>query len=76
MSVLGNRWAFAILVAAFTGTSRFSGFQRALAASPEASARAGSTSPSGPRCSRYSASQCARGSQSGGTLGPLPQAAA
>ncbi|MBU9763404.1 helix-turn-helix transcriptional regulator [Mycobacterium sp. TNTM28] len=34
MSVLGNRWAFAILVAAFTGTSRFSGFQRALAASP------------------------------------------
>ncbi|MED5813602.1 winged helix-turn-helix transcriptional regulator [Mycolicibacterium sp. 050232] len=34
MSVLGNRWAFAILVAVFTGTSRFSEFQRALAASP------------------------------------------
>lgn len=34
MSVLGNRWAFAILVAAFTGTSRFSEFQRVLAASP------------------------------------------
>ncbi|MCV7362722.1 winged helix-turn-helix transcriptional regulator [Mycolicibacterium neworleansense] len=34
MSVLGNRWAFAILVAAFTGTSRFSEFQRVLAAPP------------------------------------------
>ncbi len=34
MSVLGNRWAFAILVAAFTGTTRFSEFQRALAAPP------------------------------------------
>lgn len=34
MSVLGNRWAFAILVAAFTGTSRFAEFQRALAAPP------------------------------------------
>ncbi len=34
MSVLGNRWAFAILVAAFTGTTRFSEFQRALVAPP------------------------------------------
>jgi DNA-binding HxlR family transcriptional regulator len=34
MSVLGNRWAFAILVAAFTGTTRFSEFQRALTAPP------------------------------------------
>jgi DNA-binding HxlR family transcriptional regulator len=34
MSVLGNRWAFAIMVAAFTGTSRFSDFQRVLAAPP------------------------------------------
>lgn len=34
MSVLGNRWAFAILVAAFTGTSRFSEFQRTLSAPP------------------------------------------
>lgn len=34
MSVLGNRWAFAIMVAAFTGTSRFSTFQRVLAAPP------------------------------------------
>lgn len=34
MSVLGNRWAFAILVAAFTGTTRFSDFQRVLAAPP------------------------------------------
>lgn len=34
MSVLGNRWAFAILVASFTGTSRFSDFQRLLAAPP------------------------------------------
>ncbi|MGV0812150.1 helix-turn-helix domain-containing protein [Mycolicibacterium boenickei] len=34
MSVLGNRWAFAILVAAFTGTTRFSEFQRLLAAPP------------------------------------------
>lgn len=34
MSVLGNRWAFAILVAAFTGTTRFSDFQRTLSAPP------------------------------------------
>lgn len=34
MSVLGNRWAFAILVAAFTGTTRFSDFQRVLSAPP------------------------------------------
>lgn len=34
MSVLGNRWAFAILVAAFAGTSRFSEFQRTLTAPP------------------------------------------
>lgn len=34
MSVLGNRWAFAVMVAAFTGTSRFSDFQRVLAAPP------------------------------------------
>lgn len=34
MSVLGNRWAFAILVATFTGTTRFSEFQRVLAAPP------------------------------------------
>ncbi|MGW4100822.1 winged helix-turn-helix transcriptional regulator [Mycobacterium sp. NPDC004974] len=34
MSVLGNRWAFAILVAAFTGTTRFSAFQRILSAPP------------------------------------------
>lgn len=34
MSVLGNRWACAILVAAFTGTTRFSDFQTLLAAPP------------------------------------------
>ncbi len=34
MSVLGNRWACAILVAAFTGTTRFSTFQKLLAAPP------------------------------------------
>lgn len=34
MSVLGNRWACAILVAAFTGTTRFSEFQKLLAAPP------------------------------------------
>lgn len=34
MSVLGNRWAFAIMVATFTGISRFSDFQRLLAAPP------------------------------------------
>lgn len=34
MSVLGNRWAFALLVAAFVGVSRFSDFQSQLAAPP------------------------------------------
>lgn len=34
MSVLGNRWACAILVAAFTGTTRFSDFQKLLGAPP------------------------------------------
>ncbi|OKH64900.1 HxlR family transcriptional regulator [Mycobacterium sp. SWH-M3] len=34
MSVLGNRWACAILVAAFVGTTRFSRFQELLAAPP------------------------------------------
>ena len=34
MSVLGNRWAFAILVASFVGVSRFSDFQSQLAAPP------------------------------------------
>jgi DNA-binding HxlR family transcriptional regulator len=34
MTVLGNRWAFAILVAAFVGVSRFSDFQSQLGAPP------------------------------------------
>ena len=34
MSVLGNRWAFALLVAAFVGISRFTDFQMQLGASP------------------------------------------
>ena len=34
MTVLGNRWAFAILVAAFVGMSRFTDFQTQLAAPP------------------------------------------
>ena len=34
MSVLGNRWAFALLVAAFVGVSRFTDFQTQLGAPP------------------------------------------
>src|SRR5690349_20918079 len=34
MSVLGNRWGFALLVAAFVGMSRFTDFQNQLAAPP------------------------------------------
>jgi DNA-binding HxlR family transcriptional regulator len=34
MSVLGNRWAFALLVAAFVGVSRFTDFQGQLGAPP------------------------------------------
>lgn len=34
MSILGNRWAFALLVSAFVGTSRFGDFQAQLGASP------------------------------------------
>ncbi len=34
MSILGNRWAFALLVAAFVGTSRFGDFQDQLGAPP------------------------------------------
>ena len=34
MTVLGNRWAFAILVAAFVGVSRFTDFQTQLGAPP------------------------------------------
>ncbi|MFG1933748.1 winged helix-turn-helix transcriptional regulator [Mycobacterium sp. NPDC048908] len=34
MSVLGNRWGFALLVAAFVGISRFTDFQGQLAAPP------------------------------------------
>ena len=34
MSVLGNRWGFALLVAAFVGMSRFTDFQRELGAPP------------------------------------------
>ncbi|HKV17862.1 MAG TPA: helix-turn-helix domain-containing protein [Mycobacterium sp.] len=34
MTVLGNRWGFAILVAAFVGVSRFSDFQTQLSAPP------------------------------------------
>ena len=34
MDILGNRWAFALLVAAFVGTSRFSDFAGQLGAPP------------------------------------------
>jgi DNA-binding HxlR family transcriptional regulator len=34
MSVIGNRWGFALLVAAFAGTSRFTDFQAQLGAPP------------------------------------------
>ena len=34
MSVLGNRWGFALLVAAFVGISRFTDFQTELGAPP------------------------------------------
>jgi DNA-binding HxlR family transcriptional regulator len=34
MSILGNRWAFALLVAAFVGASRFGDFQDQLGAPP------------------------------------------
>ena len=34
MSVMGNRWGFALLVAAFVGMSRFTDFQRQLGAPP------------------------------------------
>ena len=34
MTVLGNRWGFALLVAAFVGMSRFTDFQMQLAAPP------------------------------------------
>ena len=34
MSVLGNRWGFALLVAAFVGMSRFTDFQTQLGAPP------------------------------------------
>ena len=34
MSILGNRWAFALLVASFVGTSRFTDFQDQLGAPP------------------------------------------
>lgn len=34
MSILGNRWAFALLVSAFVGTSRFGDFARHLGAPP------------------------------------------
>ena len=34
MSILGNRWAFALLVAAFVGTTRFSDFAGQLGAPP------------------------------------------
>ena len=34
MSVLGNRWGFALLVAAFVGMCRFTDFQNQLAAPP------------------------------------------
>jgi DNA-binding HxlR family transcriptional regulator len=34
MTVLGNRWSFAILVAAFVGVSRFTDFQTQLNAPP------------------------------------------
>jgi DNA-binding HxlR family transcriptional regulator len=34
MSILGNRWGFAVLVAAFVGTTRFTDFQTQLGAPP------------------------------------------
>jgi DNA-binding HxlR family transcriptional regulator len=34
MGILGNRWSFAILVASFAGTSRFTAFQEQLSAPP------------------------------------------
>jgi DNA-binding HxlR family transcriptional regulator len=34
MSILGNRWGFALIVAAFVGTSRFGDFQDQLGAQP------------------------------------------
>jgi DNA-binding HxlR family transcriptional regulator len=34
MSILGNRWAFALLVSAFVGTTRFGDFQDQLGAAP------------------------------------------
>lgn len=34
MSVVGDRWAFALLVASFVGVSRFTGFQTQLGATP------------------------------------------
>jgi DNA-binding HxlR family transcriptional regulator len=34
MSILGNRWAFALLVAAFVGTTRFNDFAAQLGAPP------------------------------------------
>jgi DNA-binding HxlR family transcriptional regulator len=34
MSVMGNRWGFALLVAAFVGVSRFTDFQSQLGAPP------------------------------------------
>jgi len=34
MSVMGNRWGFALLVAAFVGVSRFTDFQTQLGAPP------------------------------------------
>lgn len=34
MNILGNRWGFALMVAAFVGTTRFSDFQAQLGASP------------------------------------------
>ena len=34
MSILGNRWAFALLVAAFVGISRFTDFRRSSARRP------------------------------------------
>jgi DNA-binding HxlR family transcriptional regulator len=34
MSILGNRWGWAVLVAAFAGTTRFTGFQTVLGAPP------------------------------------------
>jgi DNA-binding HxlR family transcriptional regulator len=34
MTILGNRWAFAVVVAAFVGTSRFGDFEAHLAVPP------------------------------------------